>query len=76
MVNCITNPALNLLLLILAWHGVDVGLAVILPLEAGVVVLEWGLFRISLTGSRWRLLALSLTANTVSFLAGVFLFWL
>jgi hypothetical protein len=76
MVNCISNPALNLLLLILAWQGYQVSLAWIIPLEVGVVIVEWWLLKYSLSAPGLRVFAFSLTANTISFLAGIFIFWL
>ncbi len=75
MINCITNPALNLLLVALAWLGVNVRLPLVVLLEVGVVAAEWGLLVYAFGGPKRRLLALSLVANTASFLAGVLLFW-
>jgi len=75
LVNVITNPALNVFLLLLAWLGVEVSLWLVLPLEGVVVLAEWGLLVYALGGPKGRLLALSLAANAASFLAGVLLFW-
>ncbi len=75
MINCMTNPALNFLLLVLAWLGVEVTLPLIVPLEVVVVVVEWRLLVYVFTNPRGRLLYLSIAANTASFLAGVLLFW-
>ncbi len=75
MINCLTNPALNLLLVLLAWSGVQVGLPLVSLLEVGVVLVEWGLLVYVFGGSKRRLLVLSLAVNTASFLAGVMLFW-
>jgi|WetSurMetagenome_2_1015567.scaffolds.fasta_scaffold187166_3 hypothetical protein len=75
MVNCITNPILNLLLLALAWQGVPVSLLLVTLLEVLVVLVEWRLLEYNLGGSKGRLLLLSFAANTTSFLAGVVLFW-
>jgi hypothetical protein len=75
MINCITNPALNFLLLLLAWRGVDVRLPLVVPLEVLVVVVEWGLYVYVFGHPKGRLLLLSLAANTASFLAGLVLFW-
>jgi hypothetical protein len=75
MINCITNPALNLLLLVLAWLGVPVTLPLIIPLEVLVVGIEWRLLVYVFETPKGRLLLLSLAANAASFLAGVLLFW-
>jgi hypothetical protein len=75
MINCLTNPALNLLLVILAWLGVAVRLPLVVLLEVVVVAVEWGLLVYAFGGSKRRLFLLSLTANAASFLAGLALFW-
>jgi hypothetical protein len=75
MINCLTNPALNLLLLALAWLGVKVTLLPVVLLELGVVAVEWGLLVYVFGGTKRRLFLLSLTANAASFLAGLLLFW-
>ena len=75
MINCITNPALNFLLLFLAWLGVEVRLPLVVLLEIPVVVIEWGMYVYVFGHPKGRLFLLSLTANVVSFLAGVLLFW-
>jgi hypothetical protein len=75
MINVITNPALNVLLLLLAWLGVNVTLLLIIPLEIVVVAVEWGLLVYAFDAPKGRLLFLSLAANAASFLAGVLLFW-
>ena len=43
MINCITNPALNFILLVLAWQGIEVTLFLVVLLEALVFVVEWRL---------------------------------
>jgi hypothetical protein len=75
MINCITNPALNVFLLILTWLGVKVTLLLIVPLEILVVLAEWRLVVYAFGGPNGRLFTLSLVANAASFLAGVLLFW-
>ena len=75
MINCMTNPALNLLLLVLAWRGTAVTLALVTLLEVLVVVVEWGLLVYVIGRPRGRLFTLSLAANAASFLAGVLIFW-
>jgi len=76
LVNVITNPALNVFLLLLSWLGVEVTLGLVTLLEVPVVLAEWGLLVYAFGGPRRKLLALSLAANAVSFVAGVVLFWL
>jgi hypothetical protein len=75
MVNCLTNPALNFLLLFLAWLGVVVRLPLVLLLEGLVVVVEWRLYVYVFEQPKGQLLLLSLMANAASFLAGLLLFW-
>jgi len=75
LVNVITNPALNGLLLLLAWLGMDMTLWLVTLLEVPVVLAEWGLLAYAFGGPKKRLFVLSLTANALSFLAGVLLFW-
>jgi len=75
MINCITNPALNYLLLVLAWRGVAVTLALVAALEVLVVLVEWGLLVYVFEKPKRRLFMLSLAANTASFLAGVAIYW-
>jgi hypothetical protein len=75
MINVMTNPVLNLLLLLLAWLGVQVTLLLVVFLEVSVVAAEWGLLVYVFGGPKGRRFALSLAANTASFLAGVSIFW-
>jgi membrane-bound ClpP family serine protease len=75
MINVITNPVLNLLLLVLAYLGLDVTLWLIFPLEVVVVAAEWGLLVYAFGDPKGRLFVLSLLANAASFLAGILLFW-
>ncbi|HVP20955.1 MAG TPA: hypothetical protein VMS73_03740 [Anaerolineaceae bacterium] len=76
MINCLTNPGLNLLLLILAWLGVEVRLQLVVLLEILVVVVEWRLLIYVFGNPKRRLFVLSLLANAASFLAGIWLFWM
>lgn len=76
MVNCISNPALNLLLVILAWRGYKVSLPWMIPLEVGIVIVEWWLLRCMQSGAGLRLFVFALTANTISFVTGIIIFWL
>jgi hypothetical protein len=75
MINCITNPALNFLLLVLAWLRVAVTLPLVIPLEVLVVIVEWRLLVYIFENPKRRLFTLSLVANTASFLAGLVIFW-
>jgi hypothetical protein len=75
MINCITNPSLNFLLLVLAWRGVEVTLPLVTVMEVLVVMVEWRLLVYVFENPGQRLFYLSLVANMASFLAGVLLFW-
>lgn len=75
MINCLTNPPLNLFLLVLTWQGVSVTLPLVALLEALVVVVEWLLLVYVFGSPKGQLFYLSLAANMASFLAGVLLFW-
>jgi hypothetical protein len=74
MINCITNPSLNFLLLVLAWLGAAVTLPLVLFLEVMVVLVEWRLLVYVFGNPKGRLFSLSLAAIAVSFLAGAWLF--
>jgi hypothetical protein len=76
MINVMTNPLLNLLLLLLAWLGVPVTLPLVALLEVPVVLAEWGLLVYVFAGTKGRRLALSVAANAASFLSGVLIYWL
>lgn len=74
--NAATNPALNLILLVLRRLG-TVGLlygASVAVLEIAVVFVEAGLYRILLEENRKKCLVYSLAVNAFSFVFG--LFWL
>lgn len=75
MINCMTNPALNFLLLVLAWQGVAVTLPLVILLEILVVIAEWRLLVYVFSDPKGRLFSLSLAANAASFLTGLLLFW-
>jgi hypothetical protein len=76
LINVITNPLLNLLLLVLAYLGVQVTLLLVTLLEIPVVLAEWGLLVCAFGGPKGRRLALSLAANAASFLIGLLVFWI
>jgi hypothetical protein len=75
MINCMTNPALNFLILVLNGQGVEVSLTLIILLEILVVVIEWQLLVYVFSHPKGRLFVLALVANAASFLTGVLLFW-
>jgi hypothetical protein len=75
VINVITNPVLNYLLLVLGWLGMDVTLALVIPLEILVAVAEWRLLVYVFGGPKGRLLILSVLANAASFLIGLPVFW-
>ncbi len=75
MINCVTNPALNYVLLVLAWRGVSVTIPLLIPLEVLVVMVEWELLVYVFEKPKRRLFTLSLVANTASFLAGLLIYW-
>jgi hypothetical protein len=75
VINCMTNPALNYLLLALAWCGVQVSLSLVAILEIPVIGIEGLLLGYVFGSPKGRFWILSLTANAVSFLAGVLIFW-
>jgi hypothetical protein len=75
MINCITNPALNAFLLLLAWLGATVTLPLIVFLETPVVLVEWRLLVYVNSRPKGRLLAFSFAANAASFVAGLLIFW-
>lgn len=75
MINCLTNPALNFLLLVLAWQGIAVTFPLVALLEILVVAVEWRLLVYVFVKPKGRLFSLSLAANATSFLTGLLLFW-
>ncbi len=75
MINVITHVALNYLLLVLSYLGAGTSLALVIPLELGVVIAEWQMLAYALRAPQRRFLTISILANTTSFLVGVLLFW-
>ena len=75
MINLITNPILNYLLLVFGFLGIEVTLIRVSLLEILVVIAEWRLLVYVFGSPQKRLLILSILANAASFLAGVLLFW-
>lgn len=74
-INVITNPALNYLLLVLAYLGREASFALIVFLEILVVIVEWQLLVYVFRSPRGRFLSISILANGMSFLIGLLLFW-
>jgi hypothetical protein len=75
MINVITNPVLNYVVLVLNYLGLDVSFLLIVALEILVVIVEWQLLVYIFQGPTGRFLLTSVLANTVSFLMGLLLFW-
>jgi membrane-bound ClpP family serine protease len=75
LINVITNPTLNYLLLVLGSLGIEVTLIRVFLLEIVVVIAEWGLLAYAFGRPARRFLILSILANAASFLAGVLIFW-
>ena len=76
MINMITNPILNLLLLVLAYLGMEVTLLPVVLLEVLVVLAEWQLLVYVFGDPKGRFFVLSLLVNAASFLAGILFFWI
>lgn len=75
MINVITNPVLNYVILVLSYLGFDVSFLLIVALEVLVVIVEWQLLGYVFHGPKGRFLLTSVLANSLSFLVGLLLFW-
>jgi hypothetical protein len=75
MINVLTNITLNYLLLVLGYLRIPAPIALIVALEAGVVLVEWRLMVYAFRMPAGRLLLLSVAANALSFSAGLLPFW-
>jgi hypothetical protein len=73
-INVITHLILSYVLFVLGYLGIDAPLALILVLEALVVVAEWQLLVYVFRASKGRFFVTSLLANTASFLVGLLVF--
>lgn len=73
-INVLTQPALNYLLLVLAYLNVNVTFMLIVVLEILVVIIEWRLLVYIFRAPRGRFLAVSLLGNALSFLIGLLFF--
>lgn len=77
LVNLMTNPLLNYILLLVPMLGLERWYYPILALlELGVVLVEWRILRYALQREPKSLLLLSALVNAASFLAGVLIFGL
>jgi hypothetical protein len=74
-INVITNPALNYLLLVLAYLGTDISLVLVVFLEILVVLVERQLLVYVFPNPQGRFLILSIVANAASFFIGCLRFW-
>ena len=75
LINVITNPLLNYLIMVNSnFHLISQVTVLILCLEAGVVVAEWRLLVYALRLGVIRMLVLSVVMNSLSYLAGFFVF--
>lgn len=79
LVNAVTNPALNLVLTMLAYFGAYTVKSPFDPLlaalEAAVIAVEAGIIRAALGRSLARSAAISAAANAASWLAGALILW-
>ncbi|MEW6404552.1 MAG: hypothetical protein AB1649_22375 [Chloroflexota bacterium] len=76
MLNLITHPILNYVLLFLSFLGIKVTIGLVTILEILVVITEWQLLVYVFGNPRGRFFITSLLANAASFLAGILLFWI
>jgi hypothetical protein len=75
LINLITNPALNFLILLNSYLGIINHTAIFtLRLEILVVLIEWKLLVYALRLNNKKALALSLGMNAASYLAGLLIF--
>lgn len=76
LVNVITHPLMHYLLLVMSYYRIDTGLFTVTLLEAGVVLVEFGLLLYVFNKDKKKWFTLSLVSNTVSYLIGIMLFWM
>ena len=75
LVNVITNPLLNYLLMVNShFRLISQTKVLMLFLEAGIVIVEWRLLVWALAQKANKMLALSAVMNASSFIAGLLLF--
>lgn len=75
IVNIITNPTLNYIVLHTREAALMFGLSYILFLEGIVVIAEFLMLRAAFKNTKIPFFKLSLVMNATSFLIGVLLFW-
>ena len=75
LINLITHPLLNFIIQFLHTLQINVDIYHIIPLEVAVIIAEWLLLLYVFGEPRKKLFLLSVTMNTVSFLAGIIVFW-
>jgi len=74
LVNVITNPLANYLVLVNSYVSVLPENTLIILIEIGVVFAEWGLLIYALRREPKKLLLLSIMMNLVSYLVGIVIF--
>jgi hypothetical protein len=74
VINVITHVILSYSLFVLRYLGIDPPLALIVVLEALVVVAEWQLLVFCFRNPKGRFLTTALLGNTASFLLGTLVF--
>jgi len=75
LINVITNPILNYLLLLNAYFSfIKAGLILLLFLELIIILTEWRLMCLILKNNPKKMLALSIVMNFFSFAAGIIIF--
>lgn len=74
-INVSTHVALNYLILVLRYLGIDTTFMLVAALEVVVVIVEWQLLVYAFREPKWRFLAISILGNAASFAIGLLLFW-
>lgn len=75
VINLITNPVLNYFLVVLGYLGITVSLSLVMILEIGIVLAEWGMLVYTFPESKRRFMLLSILGNAASFSVGLLLYW-
>ena len=73
-INVVTHLILSYFLFVLAYLGIDAPLALVVVLEALIVVAEWQLLVYVFRNPKGRFLMTALLGNTASFLTGILVF--
>lgn len=75
LINVITNPALNFILMLANQTGLSGSkLFIILPMEVAVILIEWRIMEYAFAVKSKKILCLSAVMNAVSYFTGV-LIW-